>query len=303
MSLLAFVLSFSLVLSTQTAPATAISKICFSRGEFIYLKDLQTGVLKRVVKGSYPSLSPNGKTLAYSVDNMMGTQPAKENTREIKLIDLETNKITSFDSLKNFLCYQATWSPDGSKLAFGLFKGNRWDLAVMDATTREWRLLTDKLSGGASGYSFNSWTADSQAIVGQDLDNIYEIDLSGKVLKHFPMTGVVDDISYVSSLTKFSLSADARTLLFDTEEQPDDPRLPMIWLYDLETKSRVRVTPKNVAGYDPKWLSPTEIIFTGWPSGPRGRKPVPGIYRIHKDGTGLELLVANGESATFALSH
>ena len=96
------------------------------------------------------------------------------------------------------------------------------------------------------------------------------------------------------------MSADGRALLFDTEDRPDDPRLPMIWLYDLEKRTRVRVTPKTLAGYNPQWLpSGDEIIFTGWA---RGRRPVPGIYRIRKDGTRLELLVPNGESATFAVS-
>jgi Tol biopolymer transport system component len=297
--LLAFALSFSLAFAVQTAPSS-ISKICFTRGEFIYLKDMKTGLVKRVVKGSYPSLAPDGRTLAFSVDNLTGAQPGKEISREIKLIDLESNKVTSFDSLKNFLCYQVTWSPDGSKVAFGLFKDHRWDLAVMDPATRAWHLVTEKLPTNAAGYSFNSWTADSQSIIGQDLDNIYQVDLEGKLLKKLAVADVVDDVSYVSSTTRFSMSADGRTLLFDTQDQPDDPRLPMIWLYDLEKKTRVRVTPKTLAGYDPQWLpSGDEIIFTGRAP---GRRTMPGIYGIRKDGTRLELLVPNGESATFALS-
>src|SRR6266496_1136348 len=293
LQLLPLFLSLSLALAVQTPLATQISRICFSRGDFIYLKDVKTGLVKRLAKGSYPSLSPDGQTLAFSTDNL-ASGTAKSISREIKLMDLQSNKLTSFDTLKSFLCYGAIWSPDGSKLAFSVRKGERWEVGVMDAASRDWHIITDKVPGSI-GVSLNSWTGDSKSILCQDLDNIYQVGLDGSQIRKIPAVDVVDDLSYISSLTKFSLSSDGRFLLFDTQDLPDEPRPPTVWIYDLEKRSRLRLTPKTLAGYHPQWLPDgDEIVFTGtaWT---RARKGAPGIYLIRKDGTHLELLVANAE--------
>lgn len=296
MHLIPLLLSLSLALAIQTAPAGPITKVCFTRGEFIYLKDMKTGLERRIVKGSYPNLSPDGKTLAISVDQETRSRVL---SREIKLIDLATGKVTDFVSLKKYLCYGAVWAPDGKKIAFGLFKDNQWVVAMMDVESRDWRVLTENLNK-VVGVSVNSWTSDSKSLFCQDLDNIYQIGIDGAVLKKIPVADVVDDISYISSLTKFSLSSDGRSLLFDTGEQPDDPRPPMVWIYDLQTRTRKRISGKTLGAYNPQWSpSGDEIIFTAVPLA-KGRKNIPAIYRMRKDGTQVQLLVANAELGSVA---
>jgi Tol biopolymer transport system component len=61
------VLVLLLLLSVQTTLAADISKVAFLRGSFIYVKDIKTGVEKRIAKGSYPSISPDGTMIAYSL--------------------------------------------------------------------------------------------------------------------------------------------------------------------------------------------------------------------------------------------
>lgn len=293
------VLALSLAFVFQLAPATPIAKVCFSRGEYIFVKDMKTGVEKRLVKGSYPGLSPNGRMVAFSVDNLMGQ--SEPMSREIKLLDLDTGKVSGFPSLGKFLCYGALWSPDGSKLAFSIFQNSNWEIAVMDANNFEWNVITKKLRKSV-GVSLNSWTHDGRSILCQDLDQIYQIGLNGEVLKTIPTSEVVDDISYISSGTVFQLSADGRYLLFDTDTLPDDRRLPMLWIYDLQLQKRTKINTGRLGAFGPQWLGgDDEILFTGKSYASRSSRP--NTYRARRDGTGLSLIVANAEQPTAALGH
>jgi len=298
-----FVLCFAttLFLVTQvSSPNTPLSRICFARGEYIYSKDMKTGVTKRVGKGSYPNLSPDGRQLAFSIDNLTREPDSKIISREIVVLNLETNKLTSFDSLKSYLCYLPIWSPDGTQLAFSILSGERWQAGVMEIATGKWEILSDKLPANG-GVSLCSWTADNQSILVQDLDNIFQVDLNGKLLRKISFAEVVDDVSYTSSLTRFSLSPSGRYLLFDTGNLPDEPRLPIVWIYDLETHKRTRISPKTLSAYNPQWLpSGEEIIFAATPA--RSKRNTPAVYRIRRDGTLLELLIPNAEQPTFAVS-
>lgn len=296
MQLIPYLLSLILLFLPQATPAASITKVCFARGEFIYVKDLKTGLEKRVAKGSYPSISPDGRMVAYSVDNTSGSNM----TREIRLVDLQTGKVTSFDSLKPYLCYEAIWSPDGKRIAFALFKDSHWHVTVLDVDTGDWKILSEKISA-TTGMSVNSWTADSSSVLGQDLDFIYQFSLNGEVLRKISVSDIVDDISYVSSATTFALSPDGKSLVFDTEVLPDDPRPPMIWVYDMQNKARKRISPKSLGALNPLLVtSGEEIIFTGVGLS-KGRKQRPGVYRMRRDGTQVQLLVANAEQGSVAL--
>lgn len=297
MQLIPHLLSLSLAFVLQASPPARISKVCFTRGEFIFVKDMKTGVEKRLLKGSYPSLSPDGNMLVFSYDNM--DKPGGEMSREIKLLDLQTSKLTGFPSLGKYLCYGAIWSPDGKKIAFNIFKDKNWVVAIVDVESRNWRVLTDKFTKSV-GVTLNSWTADSQSILCQDLDKIYQVGLNGDVRKTLATSDVVDDLSYISSSTTFSMSPDGRYLLFDTDNLPDDKRLPMVWIYDLQLRKRTRISPTRLAAFGPHWLgSNDEIVFTATPG--VGRSTRPSIYRMRRDGTQLQLLVSNGEDVTVAL--
>lgn len=284
-----------IVLVSTHVTSAAISRIAFVRGSYIFLKDQKTGVIKRLVKGYYPSLSPDGKTLAFSIDSDVGRDLA----RQIQLLDLDTGKIKSFASLKGHLCFEPLWAPDGSKLAFHIFATDNWNVGVIDPANGEWSVIS-KAANPKYGVYLTSWTADSKSILCHDLDMLYQIDLDGDVIRKIPVNDIVDDPGYVSSSTMFSLSPDGKLLLFDTDELPDDPRTAAVWIYDLEQRTRKRLTAKNFAGLNPQWLSSgTEIVFTGsqWR---RGRHVVDGIYKMKVGQTQRVLLVPNASQATFA---
>ena len=67
-----FLLAILFLFSVSVAQAATISKVAFERGGFIYVKDMKTGVEKRIAKGSYPSISTDGTRVAY-ISNASGS--------------------------------------------------------------------------------------------------------------------------------------------------------------------------------------------------------------------------------------
>jgi Tol biopolymer transport system component len=296
MPIISQLLSLTLALTLQSGAPAKISKVCFSRGGFIYVKDMKSGIEKRIAKGTYPSISPDGSRVAYSVD---GATRNGDMTREIRVVDLATGRVAEFESLKSYLCYGTVWSPDSTKIAFGLFKDNRWHAVVLDVKSGDWRILTEKVNTSI-GVSSTTWGADSKSILTQDLDNVYQISLAGDLQRKFGVSEIVDDISYVSSSTTYLLANGGGAVVFDTDELPDDKRPPMIWHYDLTSKTRKRLSPKNLAAYHPVLLpSGDELVFTAVSLA--RRKSAPAIYRMRMDGTNLQLVVANAEDGTVAV--
>lgn len=289
-------LSVALVLSFQLAQPSKISKVAFARGGIIYVKDMKTGVEKRIAKGSYPSISPDGTRVAYSID---GVARNKDMTREIRVMDIATGRVTEFPTLKKYLCYGTTWSPDSKMIAFGLFRNSRWEAVVMNVDTQDWRIVSQNLKTTV-GVSMTTWSADSKSVLTQDLDVVYQVNFNGDVIRKFSVNDVVDDISYVSSATTYLLSPDGNSLIFDTDELPDDKRRSMIWTYDLRTKTRKQISPRTLSAEGPVLLpSGDEFVFTGVLVA--RRRAAPGIYRMRRDGTGVELLVANAEQGSAAV--
>jgi len=291
-------LALILALAFQTTPANLISKVSFTRGEYIFVKDMKTGLEKQLVKGSYPALSPDGATLAYSIDNLDSS--SKDMSREIKLLDLATGKVTGIPSLEKYLAYGGSWSPDGSKLAFNVLVDKQWEVGVMDANTHEWQAVTKPLSKNLGVYSA-TWTTDSKTIICHDLDKVYQVNLNGQIVKAIATSDVVDDISYISSATTFLMSSDGRYLVFDTETHPGETRIPMLWLYDLQLKKRTKISSALFQSSGPQWLgSDDEIVFSGKVI---GRRNSPGVYRMKRDGTHQSNVVANADQFSAAVGH
>ncbi len=282
--------------AVQLVQASTISKVAFSRGAFIYVKDMKSGLEKRVAKGTYPSISADGASLVYSHD---GVAPNKDMTREIRVVDVNTGKVTEFESLKKYLCYGAVWSPDSTKLALSLFKDSRWHAVVIDVQSRNWKIVSERVNT-SMGVSSITWASDSNSILAQDLDNIYRLGLDGQLMGKFVVSEVVDDTSFVSSGTTYVLSSDGQTLFFDTEQPPGERRPPMVWRYDLATKTRKQLSPKTLSAGHPVLLpSGDEIVFTGVSLQRKGSQP--GVYRMKTDGTGVQLLVANADFGSVAV--
>ncbi len=123
--------------------------IAFARGDEIWLKD-RNG-LKFLVKGKEPTFDPKGRYLVFR--NSVGLAQA------LFLLDIGkgiTQQLTSEYSFAG----QATWSPDGEKVAFTAVKDGNWDVYIIQKDGGGLVRLTDHPSQDW----YPAWAPDGQKI-------------------------------------------------------------------------------------------------------------------------------------------
>lgn len=287
-----------LFLSSEVLAQSNISKICFQRDDFIYVQDTATKQAKRVVRGVDPFMSPDGKQIAYT-ENLNTNTP----NRIVKVIDLATNKTRSFKSLAKFTHYGPVWSPDGKWIALHVFReeGNEfnWVIGLVNPETGEWKNLTANIKGDVF---LSSWTADSQSVIGHNLDEVYQVDLNGKEIKRLKVETVAGG-NDIDSSNLFFLSSDGKQLIFNASIPEDaDPEdlVVAIFSYDFETKKVKRLTPLTIVATNPNMLPSGEITFNGYPA--KSRKGTYKLYKMPLAGSAKpELLLANASEGSFAI--
>lgn len=255
------------------------------------MADNPSSSAKAVTKGDFPSISPSGKLLAYTRDIDVPS------TRLVEVIDLATNNVQTFKDFGHAGQFGPVWSPDEKQLAFNFLVSNgNWQVGVVELATRGLKVPTKGLTNKADVY-LGAWTAGSDSIVVHSLDDVYEVSLSGEVLKKVPMKSVVKP-DYVSSETRFSLSPDKKLLLYSEEQEALSPREQTgVFVYDLEQKKSRRITQ---SGVDPRWLPGGQtIVFTKYK--PTAKEQIyPDIYTTTLDGA-EQLLLANGSNVSVSV--
>jgi TolB protein len=86
------------------------------------------------------------------------------------------------------------WSPDGKQLAFSIMADNAWHLGLVNADGSGFRFVKNaELKPEAFGAPERA--RDGKSIFCHDLDNIYQIDLDGNVLKKWELSKILTDAS------------------------------------------------------------------------------------------------------------
>ncbi len=167
-----------------------------ARGELL-IADLKTGVLKNYGYGSasaerFPSLSPDGKSLAYMSD--------QTGEYQLHVQNLETRATEVLTKFTKGYRYQPHWAPDGSKIAF---IDNEQSIFVLDVKTGK----QNKIDAGLWRYNWGleaftpSWSPDGRWLAyDRGLDNrnhaIFLFDTKKSAL-HQITSGMYDDHSPV----------------------------------------------------------------------------------------------------------
>jgi len=231
-----------------------LSKIAFTRGDWIYLYDVKSRKTKQLTKGYDPDVSPNGRIIAYSF-----SESDLNGESSIKLYDIQTGTIREFKSLRGFPTRQARWSHDSSKLAFKIItdKGSR--VGVLNMDTGLWEDMTKGLvfNDERGGVDFDSWSSENQTILCHDQYRIYEVSLDGNVQRTIPIEGIVPR-EEVFGGNRFQLSHDGKWVLFSGARSPDNTA---IYLLNLANKKVRKLTPPTLDGSDPSWLPSNEDIM------------------------------------------
>jgi TolB protein len=287
-------LAIFLCIAFSTLSHAGQRKIAYEHGDNIFVADADGTHPKKIAAGALPEISPDGTRVAFNTEADAKTRPGPE--RQIAVADLSNGKVTVLNDIPSDNCFGPVWSPDGSKLAFSIMAEKEWHLGLVNTDGSGFRFVKN---AGLKSEAFGApeWARDGKSIFCHDLDNIYQIDLDGNVLKKWELSKILTDAS-MNSNDRLSVSPDGKTLLMDVdtgaahERKNWDGPQPAIEKFDITSEKAVRITGKNDFVWDPFWLSNDEFLCILQ----KEKENEPSIYRMSLDGKSMKLLVKHART-------
>jgi len=269
-------------------------KIAYERGANIFVAHIDDTHAKKVAVGALPEISPDGTRIAFNTEGEAKTRPGPE--RHIAIADVASGKVTILKEIPSDNCFGPVWSPDGTNLAFSIMAEKEWHLGLVNADGSGFRFVKNaELKSEAFGAP--EWARDGKSIFCHDLDNIYQIDLDGNVLKKWELAKILTDAS-MNGGDRLSVSPDGKALLMDVdcgsehERKNWDGPQPAIEKFDLSGDKAVRVTGKDDFVWEPFWLSANEFLCIIQ----KENENQASIYRMALDGKNPKLLVKHART-------
>jgi TolB protein len=277
----------------------ATRKIAYEHGENIFVADLDGSHAKKVATGALPEISPDGTRVAFNSEGDAKNRPGPE--RRIAVADVASAKVTVFKDIPSDNCFGPVWSPDGKQLAFSIWANETWRLGLVNADGSGFHFLKNaELKSDAFGAP--TWGRDGKSIFCHDLDNLYQVDLDGNVLKKWELAKVLTEAS-MNSNDRLSVSPDGNALLMDVDCGAEPERKnwegpqPAVQKFDLSADKAVRITGKNDFVWEPFWLSPNEFLCIIQ----KEKEDEPSIYRMSIDGKNPKLVVKHARTPSASL--
>jgi TolB protein len=276
--------------------SAAQRKMAYDHNGKIFVADIDGTHSKKVAEGDWPEISPDGTRVAFNTAGDAKNRPGPE--RHIAIADVASGKFAVVPNIPSDNCFGPVWSPDGKQLAFSIMTEHAWHLGLVNADGSAFRLIKNpELKPEAFGAP--EWARDGQSIFCHDLDNIYQIDLDGNVLKKWELSKILTDAS-MNSGDRLSISPDGKALLMDVDtgsehERKDwDGPQPAIEKLDLTADKAVRVTGTDDYLWEPFWLNTNEFLCIMQ----KENEKEPSIYRMSLDGKNRKLLVKHARTPT-----
>src|SRR5262249_30296442 len=221
---------------------SAQRKIAYEQGENIFVADVDGTHAKKIADGALPEISPDGARVAFNTEGDAKNRSGPE--RHIAIADVANGKVTVLPNIPSDNCFGPVWSPDGKQLAFMIMADKRWQLGLVNADGSGFAFLKNPALN-SDGLGGPEWSRDGKSIFCHDLDNIYQIDLDGNVLKKWELAKILTDAS-MNSGDRLSVSPDGKALLMDVdcgsehERKNWDGPQPAVEKFELGTEKAVR---------------------------------------------------------------
>ena len=287
-------LTFVITLTASAAFAASPRKIAYEHGENIFVADVDGAHARKVANGALPDISPDGTHIAFNTEGDAKNRPGPE--RHIAVVDVASGKVTVFKDIPSDNCFGPVWSPDGRQLAFMIMADKQWQLAFVNADGSGFHFLNNA-ELKKDGIGGQEWSRDGKWIFCHDLDNLYRVDLDGKISNRWELAKILTDAS-MNGGDKLSVSPDGKSLLMDVDtgsehERKDwDGPQPAVEKLDLGAEHAIRVTGKDDFVWEPFWLSDNEFLCIIQ----KENEKEPSIYRMTIDGKNPKLIVKHART-------
>lgn len=261
-------------------------KIAFDRGGDIWVANLDGKAAKKLTKGSWPDMSPDGTRVAFNTE---GESP-KEG-RIIAIADVATGKRTLLKDVPSDNSFGPRWSPDGKSLLFNILAEGDWQIGFIQADGTGFRFAKKAAAKYRSFYAA-TFAADGRSFFCHDLDYIYHCALDGTEQQKWKIQDVLEHAG-LNSGNAMDVSPDGTKLILDVDMDEDVKRKnwegppPSVCVLDVASGKSTRLAPKGVFAWEPRWISDDEYVFIVQAPG----ENEPSIYRT-KVGAKEKTLIA-----------
>jgi TolB protein len=244
-------LSIFFGLTLITLATAAERKIAFCRGDEVWVANVDGAGAKKICSGAWPDISPDGTRVAFNTQ-----EPEAKNSgtgaRHIAVADISTSKITVFKDIPSEQCYDARWSPDGSRISFRALINGEWRRGIVNVDGSDFRVVNGLPPDAPA------WARDGKSIFSYDFENLYQIDLDGNVLKKWELSKVLTERGNYGDAQVFglSMSPDGKMLLIDV----DLGGPAAVYTFDLATEKTTRVTSNKDVAIESCWLTNDEFL-------------------------------------------
>ena len=288
---------FTLLLITCAGSAADTPrKIAFERDSSIWVANLDGSGAKKLTAGAFPSISPDGTRVTFNTDEKKGNSFA----RHIGVATIATGETKVFTAAPNDNSYYPVFSPDGNQIVFTLYDGSLWHLGLINSDGTDFRYLKKAVKDGPTLYS-PCWARDGKSIFCQDMSKIYRVTIDGAVIDQWEIQKVIPN-GDMSSAGRIDVSPDGQRLLLgidmgeEAHRKDWDGPLPAVWTLDLATKKSVRLTPKNLFGWDGCWADNDTVLFASQAPGEKQAS----LYRMPLSAKERKLVIKNARMTTIS---
>src|SRR6266446_875770 len=261
-------LAFVLLFACAPLARAADRHVAFERNDAVWIANLDSSGERKITAGIFPAISPDGTRIALTTVEKSGTAYV----RHIAVAEIVAGKTTVFKDVPSDNAYYPQWSPDGKRIVFTLRQNEVWNLATIAPDGTDFRILKKGAQNEATLYS-PSWARDEGSIFYQDMTNIYQISLDGRVLTQWKIEKAIPN-GGMSGDGRITVSADGKLLLLS---------------FEIATQKVVRITPKMLFGWDGCWIDRNNILFLSQAEGEKSAS----LYRMSIDGKNLKRLITD----------
>ncbi len=243
-------------------------KLAYEKDRKVWVANIDGTGAKKIGAGLFPDISPDGTHVAYNTEEQTGKTAW---ARHIAVTDLASGKQTVFKDVPSENSYYPKWAPDGAHIAFTLYDGKNWHLAMVSSDGSGFKYIKKSKDTEATLYS-PCWAPDGKSLFAQDMKHIYRIGLDGAVIAQWEINKCISN-GDMSGDGRIDVSPDGKKLLLgidmgeEARRKDWDGPLPALWTLDLDSKKGMRLTSKKLFGWDGCWVDGSTVLFLSQAAG------------------------------------